>query len=167
MRQRDIFPKRHVKDIMQRVFYPPMRTARCGKYLRVGGKTGHIQPPFMGYLVPTLPGRVNNPDGLDTLPERVPFHKPGYIPGNPVKPLLKPSVIHFKGGMLADIRVSMGTVKVFKRGFHILIEGSLVLFQGKQILSLCGNNPVGYFILASLGLLVRSVYGYDAPFEGY
>jgi hypothetical protein len=106
----------------------------------------------MGNLIPALPGRINNPDGLDTLPQRVPLNKPGHIIGYPVKPPLKPPVIHLKCRMFPDIRVSMGTIKVLKIGFHILIQGFLVFFQGKQIIGLCRNNPVGYFILTSLGL---------------
>jgi hypothetical protein len=106
----------------------------------------------MGNLIPALPRGINNPYGLDTLPGRMPLNKPGYIPGYPVKPPLKPPVIHLKGRMFPDIRVRMGVIKVLKVRFHILMHGPLIFFQGKQIISLCGNNLVGYFILASLGL---------------
>jgi hypothetical protein len=98
----------------------------------------------MGNLIPAPPRGINNPYGLDALPGRAPLNKSGYIPGNPVKPLPKPPMIRLKGRMSPDIRVRMSVIKILKVCFHTLMQGSLVFFQGKQIISLCGNNLAGY-----------------------
>jgi hypothetical protein len=88
------------------------------------------------------------------------FNKPGHIGGNPMKPTLKPAMVHVKGRMNGNIRVRMAQVNILIQGFRgLLVRVSL---QGKQIIGCSGDNPVGYFIPTS-----HSVYRDDTAFQGY
>ena len=61
-------------------------------------------------------------------------------------------MVYIEGTFGLYVRLRLGEIKVLKVFNDILVEGKLVFLEGKQVMGLCGDDLVGYFILAPLGL---------------
>ena len=62
------------------------------------------------------------------------------------------AVVYIEGAFGLDVRLPMGEIKAREIFSDILVEGRLVFLESEQVIGLCGDDLVGYFILTPLGL---------------